>query len=234
MAPTSIVKGTLGELGLRRAVADLPGLLAIVVVVFVLLEALARTFGTAGLELPEASLNVLLVVLALLLGLTGYYAGNFWDDRVFDPLYGPGGRWIYRTRRPLGVFIAGEDLQGARDAACRRLLPRDPACKGLYRAAQDALVPTPNAELRRVVQGPLILSKMVRSFLWPLLATAVLCAIWGGAHLATARPASGARLGVAAAGLVLLGTVLLIPYLNLRVEHLIRLYRATANPPTAA
>lgn len=234
MAPTTIIRGTLGELGLRRAVVDLPGLLAVVVVCFVLLEALARRLGTPGPELPEASLDVLIVVLALLLGLAGYYAGNFWDDVVFDPLYGSGGKWIGRKRRPLGVLIAGEDLQGARDAACRRLLPQAPSCTGLYRAAQDALTATPNVALRRAVEGPLALSKMVRSFLWPLLATGLLCATWGGVHLATARPATGVRLELTAAGLVLLGALLLIPYLNLRVEHLIRLYRGTANPaPTA-
>ena len=158
MAPTTIIRDTLEELGLRRAVVDLPGLLVVVAVCFVLLEALARKLGSPGPELPEASLDVLIVVLALVLGLVGYYAGNFWDDVVFDPLYGLSGKWIATKRRPFRVLIAGEDLQKARVAACRRLLPQAPSCEGLYRVAQDALTATPNTALRRAVEGPLVLS----------------------------------------------------------------------------
>lgn len=54
--------------------------------------------------LPNLQFSLSAVVVGTVLALIGYLLGNFWDAVVFDPLYGPNGRWVGRSARPLGVF----------------------------------------------------------------------------------------------------------------------------------
>lgn len=72
----------------------------------------------------------------------------------------------------------------------------------------------------------LVLSKLARSFIWPAVLAAVALAAVALFSCSNGRsilvPAAGSALSLTAS------VLLFVPYFDLRVEHMIRLYRAVA------
>lgn len=173
--------------------------------------------------------NLSAVVVGTVLAFIGYFLGNFWDAKVFDPLYGPTGRWVGRSERPFGLFPAGDDLQRTRAAAIAKLLPDTPEGKGIYRAA--AAVARKSKTKWEQIEQPLILSKFLRAFIWPCgLASLGLIGsfLWqkGGGQLgSTSNVLLGAALGF-------IFVLLFVPYISLRVEHMQRLYEQVSGSGT--
>jgi hypothetical protein len=214
-------EGILSRLGLWKAIRGVPALAAVVIIfVAVSYFALRGISILSGLDRPEFYLMT--VVVGTVLALIGYFLGNFWDDKVFDPLYGLAGRWVNRETRPLSVFPAGDDLRRARASAIAKLLPNEPQGKGIYRKAVET-ARTSKAKWE-IIEQPLILSKFLRAFIWPSgLGSLALIAfgLWQrnlDAKGCTFSLCLGALLGV-------LFVLLFVPYINLRVEHMVQLYR---------
>ena len=179
------------------------------------------------------SLNALVLafIFAVPLALITYFFGNYWDDKAFDPRYtedpprGFRGKWLNTSRRNcFGLLPAGRDLDQARKQAVAVL--QLPSVEGVYAAARD--------ELRRTKEWApanrlLILSKLCRSLIWPsfLVATGLMAqATYGfftGGGGATAPTVLGALVAVG------FGLFLFVPYVNLRVEHMLEMYRSIAS-----
>jgi hypothetical protein len=162
---------------------------------------------------------------ALVLVGVGYSAGNFWDDRVFDPLYSVDpkrnfvGKYIPTTRRNLFGFLpAGDDLTRARARAITALLPSGSDGAGIYKAAETIILKS-----GKTLDGYLPFSKFFRSLIWP----AVLLS--GGLLVLTVyRSFTVGSFDVPSfietIGAAVIAVALFIPYINFRVEHMIRLY----------
>jgi hypothetical protein len=209
------VENILNRLGLWKAVRGVPALAAIVVIfVAVSYVALRGTSTLLGLDRPE--LYLMTVVIGTVLALIGYFLGNFWDDKVFDPLYGLAGRWLNRETRPLSVFPAGDDLRRARLSAIAKLLPNEPQGKGIYRRAVET-ARTSKAKWE-IIEQPLILSKFLRAFIWPSGLASLALIAFGFWQRNPFSLYLGVLLGV-------LFVLLFVPYINLRVEHMVQLYR---------
>jgi hypothetical protein len=158
------VEAVLGRLGVAKAVRGVPALRAVVIIcVAVSYVSLQAISILSGLQKPLFYLVT--VVVGTVVALIGYFSGNFWDDRIFDPRYGLSGRWLNRETRPLSVFPAGDDLRRARANAIGNLLPNEPQGKGIYGKAVE-IARTRKAKWE-IIEQPLILSKFLRAFIWP-------------------------------------------------------------------
>ncbi len=214
------VEGVLNRLGLWKSVRGVTALIA-VVIICVALSCAALSSISILLDLPKPQFYLMTVIAGTVLALIGYFLGNFWDAKVFDPLYGLSGRWLKRDTRPLFVFPAGDDLRLARANAISKLLPNEPQGKGIYRKAVET-ARTSKAKWE-IIEQPLILSKFLRAFIWPTgLGSLALIAfgLWGrniGDKGSTFIFGLGAVLGV-------VFVLLFVPYINLRVEHMVWLY----------
>jgi hypothetical protein len=178
----------------------------------------------AGLH-PAVRSNVLhlfAIGFGLLLGLTGIYAGEFWDRVVFEATYGARGRWRDAANPPLLVLPPGAPLTRQR-ALALQALPRHPASdeEGYREAVKIA---RRQAERWERIEHPLILSRGFRGLLWPCLIAAglafpgsVLLSILGG------RPEVTRLLATAALSFSL-WCLCAAPYARLRVTHMMRLY----------
>jgi hypothetical protein len=200
----------------------------LVIVTWLLIGALFRGWDTLS-ELSRLEQSSVAFLAALVLVGIGYYAGNFWDDHVFDPLYGfdpksgVTGRWNDTTRRNfLGLLPAGDDLRRARQRAIAALLPSGSDGAGIYRTAERVL-----GESRQSLGGRLPLSKIFRTLIWPSILLFVVLLILAMMGNGGATPLVRRWL-VGAFGALLLAGALFIPYLNLRVEHMIQLYERAA------
>lgn len=224
------VEAVLNRLGLWKALRGMPAMAALVVI-FVAIAHIALPAISLFSDLPSPQFNLSAVVVGIVLALIGYFLGNFWDAKVFDPLYGPTGRWVGRSTRPFGLLPAGDDLQRARTAAIAKLVPNAPEGKGIYRAA--VIVAGKSRAKWAHIEQPLILSKFLRAFIWPtLLASLALLGsvMWqeGVGELgSTSIVAIGAVLGF-------IFVLLFVPYINLRVEHMQRLYEHVSRSGTAS
>ena len=158
------VEALLNRLGLWKAVRGMPAMAALVLI-FVAISFTALPAISMFSDLPSLQFNLSAVVAGAILALIGYFLGNFWDAKVFDPLYGLRGRWVSRSTRPFGLFPAGDDLHRARADAITKLAPDSPEGKGVYRAALG-IARKRKAEWEHIEQ-PLILSKFLRAFIWP-------------------------------------------------------------------
>lgn len=165
-------------------------------------------------------------ILGVLLSLIGYYAGNFWDSSMFDPIYGKDGRWIAKETRTYHLFPAGADLDRYRQEAVTAIFSPQHSGTGIYREAESRARSNPSQWAE--IEPPLILSKFIRSYIWPCASLAAILLVYGlwvfimdFRHL---------HLKVLAAGLLLaiFSVLLFVPYFNLRVEHMIRLYQWAA------
>jgi hypothetical protein len=223
---TTRVEKLLTWLGMLGAMQGFPALAAAVIGSVVLLESL--TPPVAGL-LPRAPVNAIhlfAVGIGLLLGLIGHFAGDFWDRVVFEAYYGPRGRWLDAAGRPLLVFPAGAALKRQRDQAAHAI-PRQPeAEEGIYR--QAAKVAQRQVERWERIEHPLILSRLVRGFLWPCLFVACLASSAAAVFPFFGAATEAPRLLAAGGGCLGLALLVLVPYSHLRVEHMIRLYQDVA------
>ena len=223
------VEAVLSRLGLWKAVCGIPGMVAIALI-FVAIAHIALPFLSVFSALPNLQFSLSAVVVGTVLALIGYFLGNFWDAVVFDPLYGPNGRWVGRSTRPLGVFPPGDDLQRARRSAAAKLVPDEPQGKGVYRAAKE-LARTSKAKWEHIEQ-PLILSKFLRTLIWPAgIASLALVGVYAW-HMSVSGTGSTSSI-VLGAGLGLVFLLLFVPYINLRVEHMQRLYEHATRSGTS-
>ena len=214
------VEAVLTRMGLWKALRGIPGMVAIVLI-FVAVAHVALSSVPVFSALPLLQFSLSAVAVGTVLALIGYFLGNFWDAVVFDPLYGPSGRWIARSTRPLGVFPAGDDLQRARLSAAKKLVPNERQGKGVYRAATE-LAHKSKAKWDHIEQ-PLILSKFLRALIWP--AGIASLALFGLAAWYTSVGGTGSTSSmVLGVGIGLVFLFLFVPYINLRVEHMQRLY----------
>lgn len=214
------VEVVLNRMGLWKAVRGIPGMVAIVLI-FVALAHVALSSVPAFSALSLTQFNLSAVAIGTVLALIGYFLGNFWDAVVFDPLYGPSGRWVGRSTRPLGLFPAGDDLQRVRQSAAAKLVPNEPQGKGVYRAALE-LARKSKAQWERIEQ-PLILSKFLRALIWPA-GIASLALLGHSAWSTNFGDEGGTSSMVLGLGSGLVCLLLFVPYINLRVEHMQRLY----------
>lgn len=83
-------------------------------------------------------------IVAVPFALITYYLANYWDDRVFGPLYTEDpsrnfrGEWLDTSRRNcLGLLPAGRDLDQARKKAAEIL--KLPSVEGVYATAKTKL-----------------------------------------------------------------------------------------------
>lgn len=211
----------LNSLGLWKAINGFPALLVPIVLAFAILEVLAMHLGIrAGVAYGAIHLSIVLV--ATLIGLIGYFGGNFWDSIFFDPRYGPGGKWIGTTRRPYHLFPAGEDLAHARQEAINASFATRADGGGVYRNAMSFI--QMETDKWEWVEKPLILSKFVRTFIWPAFLIFIVCVISiTGIILFDLSGNVGVFLAVGALSLIF-AFLLFIPYIDLRLEHMVRLY----------
>jgi len=213
----------LGMWGAMRGVAPLS---AALIASVVLLESLTPPVARLLSAVPVNVIHVFAVGIGLLLGLIGYFAGEFWDRVVFEACYGPQGRWLDSARRPLLVFPAGSALKRHRNQAVQAL-PRKPETgEGIYREA--AKVARRQVERWERIEQPLILSRFVRGFLWPCLFVACLASSAAAVFPLFGAATEAPRLLAAGGGCLGLTLLLLVPYSHLRVEHMIRLYQDVA------
>jgi len=203
---------------LRIAIEQLPGLAAPIAGSYALLSVLGFDSLFAG-GAPQPPIALLQSLLAVIIGAILFTCGSVWDGWLFEPLYRAGsdkkkpGLLLARERRAFGVLPAGKKLENWRSKARAALNNPDE----LYDEAEYRVRHSPFV---LDVQGPLVLSKLARSFVWPGLALAGSLALRGEYILA------GLFVGVAFAALV--------PFLEFRVKHMVRLYRAASRSVVAA
>jgi len=149
---------------LTSAIDETPALLVPILVAFAALEAIPRA-GTFLEAIPAPSFHVLAGCLAALLGVILYAWGDFWDRKWFDPRYKPGGSWTKSAPPP---FPSAENLVRLRQAAAKALLvgEHQQTLSGVYLEAEELVR---SRGRWRDVQGAIVISKFVRSFIWPSL-----------------------------------------------------------------
>ena len=218
------VEALLSHLGLWKAVRGIPAMSAVVIIFIAICFTALRAIPVFS-DLPSQQFYLGVVVAGTVLALIGYFLGDFWDATVFDPLYGLNGRWVNRSTRPFGLFPAGDDMDRVRAEAAAKLVPNSPGGKGVYRAAVGT-VRKRKGEWENIEQ-PLILSKFLRAFIWPsgLACLALVVNVIWQKGVGDRGP------GLAwAATLAVVFVLLFVPYVNLRVEHMQRLYEHVSRP----
>jgi hypothetical protein len=210
--------------GMWGALRGFVPLSAALVVSVVLMESLAPPVARLFSAVPVNLIHVFAVGTGLLLGLIGYFAGDTWD-LLFEVFYGPKGRWLDTSRNPFLLFPSGAALKRHRQQAAQAL-PRKPETEDIYREAVK--VARRQVERWEGIEHPLILSRVMRSLLWPCIFAAV-PAVCGAVIVPFAGATREApRFLMTAGASVALALACLVPYSRLRVEHMIRLYRDLA------
>ena len=213
-------------LGMWGALQGLPALAAAIILSVAFLETLTSSIARVFSSVPANLIHVSAVGIGLLLGLIGYFAGDFWDDIFFEVCYGARGRWLGATRRPFLIFPAGSALKRSRGQAVQALGLKSETGKGVYREAIK--VGRRQAERWERIERPLILSRFVQGFLWPCLFMALLASCAAAIFPLFGVTTEAARLLTAGVGCLFLTLLFLVPYSHLRVEHMVRLYQDVA------
>jgi hypothetical protein len=212
-------------LGLWGAMRGFVPLASAVVVSVALLELLTPPVIRFFAAVPVNLIHVFAVGIGLLLGLVGYFAGDSWD-LLFEMFYGPRGKWVDTTSRPLVAFPPGEPLKRHRGQAAQ-VLPRKPESEDdIYREAVK--IAKRQAERWEGIEHPLMLSRFMRALLWPLLFVAILALCGAAVFPFVGAAAEAPRLLATGAACLALTLACLAPYSSRRVEHMIRLYRDVA------
>jgi len=212
-------------LGMWGAMRGFCPLTVAIIVSVALLESLTPPVARLFSAVPVNLIHVFAVGIGLLLGLIGYFAGDSWD-LLFEMFYGPKGKWLETSRKPFLVFPPGPTLTRHRNQAAQALPRKPEAEEEVYREA--VRVAKRQVERWDGIERPLILSRFMRALLWPCLFAAILAA-FGAVIFPLFGPAMEVPRFLATAGASLvLALVFLVPYSNLRVEHMIRLYRHVA------
>jgi len=223
------VEKVLSRLGAWAALRSGAALVVAVLGSILLLELLTPFLGRLFPEVSPNRLHFFVVASGLFLGLIGHFVADAWDRVVFARWYGPGGSWLHTTQPPLLVFPAGAELKRLRALAVQAL-PRKPESeeridREVVKAAQR------QQERWERIEHLLILGQLVRGLLWPGVFAAVLAVV--GALLASPLgvPGEGPSLLAAGAAYLVLTLLVLVPYMRLRVEYLLRLYQDVAAHP---
>lgn len=211
-------------LGLWGALRTFVPLLLAQLVAIGLFESLLPSASRLFPRAPLNFLHFMAVGAGLLCGLLGHFAGEFWDRVLFEGGYGLRGRWRDATTRPLGILPPGGELNQARAQAAQTPSLKD-AGEGIYWEAVK--LARRQAERWERIEQPLLLSRIVRSLLCPILAVAGLAALAALAAAAGPREETPRLLAVAGSAL-LLGVLLLAPYTRFRLTHMLRLYQDVA------
>jgi hypothetical protein len=217
--------------GLRKAIFSVPSLIVPIWAVYAGLEPISEMIEG---QVPEITIETFQILTATLVGTILYSIGDFWDEMFFDKLYSvryPNaekhdyktqheGKWLRREDRPLGVYPAGVQLRDAR----KKFIESDESLSkdgfGIYRAAKRKLQ---EADLWEHVEAPILISKFIRSFIWPF----VLIAICSGSFYLWSLITTSDLMHPSIFGfffgmcIALLATV---PYCRFRVEHMLSLY----------
>jgi hypothetical protein len=210
---------------------DLPGVIVPIFFSGLVLEnILAYLSFRSFLPIPDELFHTAIVMLSLLLGVITYLCGNFWDDKVFDPRYGIAGTWTSSDKRHFGILTPGLDLDTSRRLAVAALMPAGSNGRGIYRQARRAL--RERGDWGAVV-GPLAWSKAFRSLIWPSLLIALGCLGLSLGHLAFGWPGEPQSLLIVAVLSFVFAMLAFIPYLDLRVAHLMLLYELASRPSTS-
>lgn len=204
-------------------------LAAAIVVSVALLESLTPPVARLFSGVPVNLIHVFAVGIGLLLGLIGHFAGDSWD-LLFEMFYGPKGKWLETSRKPLLVFPPGLPLTRHRNQAAQALPRKSEAEDEVYREAVK--VAKRQVERWEGIERPLILSRFVGSFLWPCLFAAILAACGAAIFPLFGAALEAPRFLATAAGSLVLALACLVPYSRLRAEHMIRLYRDVAGHPS--
>lgn len=212
----------LGMWGAMRGPVPLASAIAVSIV---LLEFLTPPVVRFFAAVPVNLIHVFAVGIGLLLGLVGYFAGDAWD-LLFETLYGPKGKWVRTTDRPLLVFVPGEPLNRHRSLAAQAMPRKPDSDDDMYREA----VKLAKRQVERWdgIEHPLILSRFFRALLWPCLFPALLALCGAAIFPLVGASAEAPRLLATAAGCLALTLASLVPYSHRRMEHMIRLYRDVA------
>jgi hypothetical protein len=223
---TTWVETLVTWLGLWGAMRGGSALVAAVVAAVGLLEILAPAVFRLFPGASRNAIHFMAVGLGLLLGLIAHFTAEFWDRVAFEALYGPEGRWRDRNGPVLLLFPGGHALRRSRELALQ-VMPRRSGADSDIR--QEAVkIARRQAERWERIERPLILSQVVRGFLWPGVYVGILAcgAALASRFLGAAAEAPRLLAGGAAAFAVLL--VFLVPYTRLRTEYLVRLYEDVA------
>lgn len=203
---------------LASAIDETPALIVPVLVSFAALEALPRNGALLG-AVPPASFHLFAACLAALLGVIFYSGGDFWDRKWFNPRYKPGGSW---TRRSPSLFPSAENMVKWRRGAAELLLTGEDrqTQSGVYAAAEEL------ARSRgrwNEVQSAVVISKFVRSFIWPSLLGFLLLLALTLAHsrVSLERAQLPALL---AACCLFVAVSSFVAYSTFRVKHMEQLY----------
>ena len=231
MAPDGAmrVETILSRLGAWGALRSGTPLVVAVLWCVLLLELLTPFLARLFPGVSPNRLHFFVVATGLFLGLIGHFVADAWDRVVFARWYGPGGTWLNTTQPSLLVFPAGAELKRLRTLAVQAL-PRKPESeeridREVVKAAQR------QQERWERIEHLLILGQLVRGLLWPGVFAAVLAV--AGAVLASPLgvPGEGPSLLAAGAAYLVLTLLVLVPYMRLRVEYLLRLYQDVAAHP---
>jgi hypothetical protein len=222
---TTKTEKLLTRLGMWGAMRGFCPLASALILSVALLESLTPPVIRFFSAVPVNLIHVFAVGIGLLLGLIGYFAGDSWD-LLFEMLYGPKGRWLEASHKPLLVFAPGSKLKRHRSQAAQ-VLPRKAETEDeVYREAVK--IAKRQAERWSGIEHPLILSRFMRAFLWPCTFPGIL-ALCGAAIFPLFGAAAEAPRLLAMAGACLFLTVAcLVPYSRLRVDHMVRLYQDVA------
>ena len=207
---------------LASAIDETPALIVPVLLTFAALEAIPRD-GAFLAAIPAISFHVGTGCLAALIGVIFYSWGDFWDKKVFSPRYKPHGSW---TKQTPSLFPSAENMVEARNKAADLLPIEDKKNqKGVYAAAEELV----RSHGRwREVQSAIVISKFVRSFIWPsflgCLALVVLALVRG-----RVSPEAAKIPLLFAACCLVIGAASFIPYFSFRLKHMEGLYRLAAS-----
>ncbi|MEA2338500.1 MAG: hypothetical protein QOE82_2507 [Thermoanaerobaculia bacterium] len=220
-SPEKVIRAAIPS-ELMSAIDQTPSLIVPVVVSFAGLEAIPLA-GTPLAGVPSPSLHLFAGCLGALIGVVLYSGGDYWDKTVFDPRYGPGGKWIAKEPK---FFPSAKDLANNRGAAASQLpgVNRETQ-EGVYAAAEDLVR---EAGRWSDVQAPLVISKFVRSFIWPSFLAATVVGVLAVLALFGLDYDRAAAAGGLAIVCTATGIATFVPYLHFRVKHMARLYRLAA------
>jgi hypothetical protein len=226
---TSYVEKVLTRLGAWGALRSGTALVISAFGAILLLELLTPLLARLFPGVQSNFLHFFVSSIGLLLGLTGHFIADRWDRAVFARLYGSRGSWLDRDRPPLLVFPAGSEVKRLRALAVQAL-PRRPESderidREIVKAAQR------QQERWERIEHPLLLGQLVRALLWPSLFAALVAVTAAVLAAPLGAAAAGPSLLAAGAAYLALALLMLVPYTNLRVEFLLRLYRDVAAHP---
>jgi hypothetical protein len=218
---TTRIEKLLTWLGMWGAMRGFLPLTCAIVLSVALLEFLTPPVARLFASVPSNLIHVFAVGIGLLLGLIGYFAGDSWD-LLFEMFYGPKGKWLDATGRPLLVFPSGTTLKRHRGQAVHALPRKPDTDEAVY--VEAVKIARRQVERWEGIENPLTLSRFMRSLLWPCVFAAILALCGAGIFPFVGAAAESPRLLATGGGCLALTLVCLVPYSHLRVQHMVRLY----------